>query len=49
MALFGDNLFVTILIVCPFLIVAAFTLPIILVRYLRGDFRDKEDENDKDK
>jgi hypothetical protein len=43
----GGSFIVTLLIVCPFLIVAAFTLPIILVRYLRGDFRDKEDKKDK--
>ncbi len=43
--MFGDNIIVTVLIICPFLIVAAVTLPIILFRYLRGDFRDK----DKDK
>ena len=43
--MFGDNIVVTVLIICPFLLVAAVTLPVILFRYLRGDFRDKDKEN----
>ncbi len=43
----GGSVVTTVLVVCPFLIVAAVTLPIILVRYLRGDYK-KDDEDKKD-
>lgn len=47
--MFGDNLIVTILVICPFLIVAAVTLPIILFRYLRGDFKKDKDKDKQTK
>ena len=43
--MFGGSWVTTIIVICPFLVVAVITLPMILYRYLRGDFKDKK--NDK--
>ena len=43
--MFGGSWITTVLVICPFLVVAAVCLPIILFRYIRGDFKkDKDDE-----
>lgn len=44
--MFGGSWITTVLVICPFLVVAAVCLPIILVRYLRGDFKDEAEDKE---